>query len=688
MNIYLADLFYMNSRVYDQPLPLNLGFIASYALAQMPDLQIKLFKHPDELIDAVAENPPDLLALSHYMWNANLNLQVIRKCKQYKQNLLVIMGGPNFTNDDPEWISWFFRNRPMVDLYISGEGEGSFFSLLQLLEEKGKAWEKVDPEQWPSSFFGYDHEKNLVINSLSNPVEQLDLSTMLSPYLSGLLDRFLEQENLSPIIETNRGCPYSCTFCVWGQATGSKLRQFNLDTVNQELNYIAERSANPTRLLYIADANFGVLKRDKEIAETIMKCRASHDFPQRIAASTAKNPTPHLMDMAEILSPIATMSLSLQSVDERVLKFVGRNNIRTDKYDSIRREAEARGIQTFCELIYGLPGESYESFLKGLIHITRSGQFVQMYEHYLLWGAEGSSRAQREQHGIVTAFRVQPDGLGEYGDLHSMEYDEVVVGTNDMTFEDFLRIRSLHALVATLSVRLFTEFRHALKYCDLDIATLSGMILEDEENWPEHLASLITRFKQSCCDELIMSDSDNIKTEFTKKDIREIEQSEIKQVPSFICRLFAKRENILEIHSYLVGALRRFFGDKVSTENLDDVQVALEISMDRAVCYDDLHKSKAIDCVYDLELWLSSEPVRPLRDFKLDSPITLHMDMREGIWEAFERAKKAATSHENAVYLLKDKFFPKSHDKIFYYIRRNQPSLAVVTPDRHPVAEV
>jgi putative methyltransferase len=68
--------------------------------------------------------------------------------------------------------------------------------------------------------------------------------------------------------------------------------------------------------------------------------------------------------MAETLSPIAIMSMSLQSTDEKVLKFVGRNNIRIDKYDSIRQEATKRGIQTFCELIYGLPGESYDTFLK------------------------------------------------------------------------------------------------------------------------------------------------------------------------------------------------------------------------------------------------------------------------------------------------------------------------------------
>ena len=686
MNIYLADLFYMKPNVFDQPLPLNVGYIAGYALDRMPDLKIRLFKHPGELIDAVAETPPDVLALSHYMWNANLSLQVIKKCKQYNPDLLVVMGGPNFTDDDPEWISWFFRNRSLVDLYIFGEGEESFFRFLKLLDESGGDWEKVNEDRWPASFYGYDHDKGIVIHNPSYPVERLDLGMVPSPYLSGLLDPFLEQENLSPIIETNRGCPYACTFCIWGQAVGSKLRQFSLDTVNQEIHYIAERVLNPTKVLYVADANFGMLPRDKEIAETMMHSRESKGFPLRLAASTAKNPTPHTLDMAETLSPIAIMSMSLQSTDEKVLKFVGRNNIRIDKYDSIRQEATKRGIQTFCELIYGLPGESYDTFLKGLIDTTRSGQFVQLWEHHLLWGAEGSSKEHREKHGIVTAFRVLADAFGDYGDIHSLEYGEVVVGTNDMTLEDFLRIRCLHALVATFTVRLFVEFRHALKYCDLDIATLSGLILEDEENWPERLSGLIAEFEQACRDELITSDPDQLETEFTEKDVQDIKQREINRVPSFMCRIFAKSANIQEMHSYLNDALGRFFGDRVALENLKDIKTALSMSLDRAVCYDDLCKSRDVECEYDLETWLSSAPARPLREFRLDSPITFRMDLREGIWEAFERAKEAGASHENAVYLLKDKFFPKSHDKIFYYIRHDSRPPTAAMPDRHPAA--
>ncbi len=81
------------------------------------------------------------------------------------------------------------------------------------------------------------------------PVERLELSTVPSPFLNGLLDEFLHDERLAPIIETNRGCPYNCSFCVWGQATLTKLRKFDLNTVVDEIHYISKETKNPTKFI-------------------------------------------------------------------------------------------------------------------------------------------------------------------------------------------------------------------------------------------------------------------------------------------------------------------------------------------------------------------------------------------------------------------------------------------------------
>ena len=678
MKIYLADLAYMNPTVTRQPVPFNVACVASYTLKHLPDMEIEIFKHPDMLLAAVAQSPPDVLALSHYAWNSNLNHGIMKRCKELHPDLVVIMGGCNFNDWDHEWIEWFFRKRPFLDIHITQEGEGGFLKIIQLLHENGCDLKRTKVEDWSSNIFGYDHEAGKLIHNPGNPMANIDPATLPSPYLTGLLDPFLANENLSPIIETNRGCPYACSFCVWG-GMGAKLRKYDLQTIIDEVYYIARKAANPTRVLYIADSNFGILKRDRQIAEAIMDCRSTHGFPQRLSLYSPKNPTAHSLDICELISPITSMSMSLQSTDKQVLENIRRSNIKHERYDDLRIKAEKKGIQTDCELIYGLPGESYESFLQGMVGVTRSGQFVQLYEHTILLGAESANREYREKYGIKSAFRYAYDIEGAYKDISSIEFEEVVIETKTMPQKDYFRLRQLHFLIATFSARLFQEFRHALKYNKLEIASLAGKIMEDEANWPERWRDILLQLQQACRDELITTDVDELRTEFSKEDLSEVRKKARALIPSSMCTLFAREGNMRELRGYLVSSFPRFFPGN-SDEDFEDWTAALDFSMDRACCYDELKQTRVVTYPYDLDAWLGSEG-QPLRDYALPEPATYSIELRDGVWEAFEKAKEAGSDLENAVYLLKMKYFPSSHDRIYYYLRPSKGGTAVNNDD-------
>ena len=668
MKIYFADLNYMSTTHFSHPLPLNAGLIVGYTLKHIPDLDCRIFKHPGELLDAVSESPPDVLALTNYSWNANLNRAVTKRCKQYHPDLLVVMGGPNFPVGDREWMEMFFRNNPLLNLYITGEGETNFLSFIQLLLKSDADLRRTEVADWPSTFYGFDHDANQLLHNSGNPVERIDVTELPSPYLSGLLDPFLDNEHLLPIIETNRGCPYTCAYCVWGQATNSKVRQFDLQTVIDEIFYIGERSANRTKVLMMTDANFGILRRDKAIAEAMMECRDKYGFPERLYVFTHKQPKLHTIETFEILSPIADMSMSLQSTNENVLKNIGRENLNIENYEKVRAECNRRGMRTTCDMIYGLPGESYESFVNGMSWVLRTGQRIELYAHLIIWGAETATRKFIQKHGFKTAFRVQTDTGRSYRDIHALEYEEIVVASNDMTREDFLRLREFHFFVSLFGSHVFTEFQCALKVIDKDIAMFSNLILKDELKWPRKWVALMACFRQACRDELL--NADDLKTEFTDKDIQEIQEREVNLCPSFMCKLFAHRANVQELRDYLVGAFFRFFKEELSDEEIEDICQALDVSIDRAVCYDDLQPGRTIEYCYDLDSWLSTEPLLPLREFKTKSQITYRLDLYDGLIEAFQRAKSVGSSLENSVYLLKYRFFPLSSDRIFFYKRQ------------------
>ena len=87
MLIYLGDLAYFHSWDNIQPIPLNVGYVAAYLKEKHPEIEIEIFKEPRKLMDRVSEKSPDILGLSHYEWNSNLDLAILKHVKQIDSNV-------------------------------------------------------------------------------------------------------------------------------------------------------------------------------------------------------------------------------------------------------------------------------------------------------------------------------------------------------------------------------------------------------------------------------------------------------------------------------------------------------------------------------------------------------------------------------------------------------------------------
>src|SRR3970040_1767553 len=95
-----------------------------------------------------------------------------------------------------------------------------------------------------------------------------DLSEVPSPYLSGKLDELFDGK-LMPIIQTTRGCPFACTFCMEANDYYSKKHRKPSEVLKAEIDYIgrgmkAVRDAGGRNDLHIADSNYGMYKEDPD----------------------------------------------------------------------------------------------------------------------------------------------------------------------------------------------------------------------------------------------------------------------------------------------------------------------------------------------------------------------------------------------------------------------------------------
>ena len=245
--IYLCDFVHNDLGVGTYMFPLNIGFIAAWANRQFPEeFDINLFKYPDDFMEKFKETKADLVGFSNYTWNADLNSKVSGWVKSLSPETITVYGGPNI-NYSTEGYLRFFNGHRSADCYVLYQGETPFEKILRRLLDKGLSIPAL--KSAPIDDVVFSDGENIVQGKSVPRIKDIDF--IPSPYLTGLLDKFFDT-NLIPIAETNRGCPYRCTYCCQGLSSHNQLEFFSLERVKKELEYIASRAKN-TNILIFAD---------------------------------------------------------------------------------------------------------------------------------------------------------------------------------------------------------------------------------------------------------------------------------------------------------------------------------------------------------------------------------------------------------------------------------------------------
>lgn len=443
ITIYFADLVHNYLGAGSYMFPLNIGFISSYAKKEYGDhIDVELFKYPGELLDAIQNNPPDVLSLSNYTWNSHLNGEVAKFARAIKPGMVIVFGGPDI-NLTHEGYRQFFDTHPAADYYVLCEGEQAFANIIGRLFCVGGDRKKAKGEAVDGSVVNDEGtiRQGKILNRIS------DVNTIPSPYLTGMLDKFFDYK-LIPIIETNRGCPFTCIFCAQGLMSHHVVKYFDLQRVFDELDYMADRVHN-TNILCFADANFGIHPRDAEIGEKIKHMNDTRGFPRSCSINWVKNK--NSITVAERMGQSEYLVSSLQSLDPEVLKIVKRQNVDTQHFRNIIDHVNQKGGVSGTEIILGLPGEtkaSHAKFLKELF--TWGVSYIICYNCLTINGSEMTLPEYRDKYQIKTKFRLLDSAYGKYGPITSFEFEEGIRSTTTMTEEDILFFRPVHWLVQFL----------------------------------------------------------------------------------------------------------------------------------------------------------------------------------------------------------------------------------------------
>ena len=532
LKIFLCDLTYDTSILVSDTIPINIGYIASYVDMLFKDsVEISLFKYPQNTIDEIKINPPDLIAFSNYSWNSNLSEYVASIAKRVNSNVITVQGGTNFPNEESLQLE-FLKSRPSTDIYTLWEGERSFSNVVEKMLSVDNDFKEIfknpidgcvfiDPESIKSE------KPNLRRGRILERIKDLD--EIPSPYLNGFLDKFFDGR-LTPFIETNRGCPFTCSFCHTGHNYYHKLNKFSEERVKEEIDYIGKKAEKlKINNLHLADVNFGMYPSDIQTCNFLVESNKNYGWPKNIIGTTGKNQKERVIEITKILGSMFYINMSMQSMDSTVLKNINRANIKLEHMIEVNDYLTDVGMMTRSELILPLPGETKETFINGLDNILNSKvTAVTIYTLMLLHGTEFKNPVYREKFGYKGKFRIVPLNFGEYDGKKVFDYEEVGVETKDLPFNDYIYLRVVALLVETLhNGRPFQEFFLYVKKFNVEPASFIKFLYDNIDKASDKIKDIINNFVNETKNELWNSEEDLLEYYRKEENYEKLKQGKV-----------------------------------------------------------------------------------------------------------------------------------------------------------------
>ena len=611
--IYLTNLTHINNNIPStEAIPLNIGYLATYVKKVLKDqVEVKLFNLHLDLKKAVDEKKPDILGFSNYAWNSNLSYHYASFYKEKIPEIIIVMGGPNYSYK-PERQEEYLKKRTSIDFCIVGDGEIAFCNLVDACIQHQMNVDRVKQERINGCHY---MQKGAFI--ANGPSERLkDMTPLPSPYLEGVLDKFLE-DGFTPIIQTNRGCPFSCSFCCCGTDYYNRIAFFDLQRVQDELEFIAKRVQSPS--LHIADSNFGMYSRDYEICMEIKKIQEKHGWPIFINVATGKNSKERILKCVELLGSTLAMSVAVQSTSNIVLKNIKRDNISLSDFWEIQKELRKLGGYSSSDVILPLPGETLSSYLNGIKSLMEADvDFIEPLTALMLTGSSLEEEDFYERFGLITKYRVIPRDFGVYEGTNVVEVEKVCVGTSDLSIDDYLFLRGFHFIIyCYYNSEVFKELIHYLKLQDCSIYDYCYNLLTNMNESPESLREMFSNFLSETKNELKNSEND-IYVRYSKDD-------NIKKLLDFEegSNLLQKSYGIMMSYGFVTfleygfDTARKILAENKIQYSTDEMESIYKyIYESRSNIFEIDGKSTFLEVLYNVCNWKEDGYKKPLSEYK------------------------------------------------------------------------
>jgi len=439
-------------------LPYSVGILWSFAyqfeeIKNQYELDYLVWRREeiDNLADRLSNN--FIVGFSLYVWNREYCYALAKEIKKINPNVIIIFGGP----ECPVTEKNVFKRLPFIDIFIKQEGEITFKKILD------------NP-------FDLQLIKGIVINQngkeldTGDPIRIENLETIPSPYLTGVFDKIMKDNpdvQWNVTLETNRGCPFMCTFCDWGSLTYNKIKKFNLENVFGEIEWFGKHKIG---FMTIADANFGVFyERDSMIVDKIIDTQNKYGYPEKYQMCWAKNQKREVVELVKKMvsrgNNHSGLNIALQSLNEDVLEEIKRTNMEINNIEEVMHLCEKYNLPIYTELILGLPKETLDTWRETYWKLFRMGNHygITAYQSQLLENAE-MNLLQKKLHKIESTKIYDYFSSSYTTDDPIKESIRIVTATKDLPKESMIDAMTFNWYINTFHLYPLSTFLSRFVY--------------------------------------------------------------------------------------------------------------------------------------------------------------------------------------------------------------------------------
>ena len=299
----------------------------------------------EDLLARLMETQPDVLGISLYIWNRECAARLIRRVKALRPEIIVIAGGPEATFSVEET----FREMP-IDYLLRGAGEESLPALLKVITDGG------DARAVPGCCFRLAEGLHTSLPAPA-PAPRSDLYD--EGWHTALNGRMA-------YVETSRGCPFQCAFCLSGNKEARDARQVQFMPAEEALELLIRIGNSGCDTVKLIDRTFNCHKaRTMALLQGLIDAKQHGDIGEvcyhfEVAADLFDDETLALLATAP--AGLFQMEAGLQSFHGATLDACDRHTDMDRLVDRIQRILAPNNIHLHIDLIAGLPEEDFATF--------------------------------------------------------------------------------------------------------------------------------------------------------------------------------------------------------------------------------------------------------------------------------------------------------------------------------------